>query len=115
MEDTNAGAVLGAVHETENALRARERELDIRELKLVAREEMAKRNFSEDCSELVDYTSRESCLKSIDRLDRLIQSEAARRVEKALASKGALPSGAAKIDPDSLSDREYYMMTIKRR
>ncbi len=98
--------------EAEQALDARERELNQRELRLLAGEELLKRGLSRDIAPLIDYTDRDKCLQSLDRLERVISSEAAKLSDRRLG-RYALPGGAAAVDSDSLSDREYYQMTMR--
>ena len=100
-----------SMEEREALLTRREEELDLREMKTLARETLARRGLSADMESILDYTDREKCLSSIDRAERLVRSEAARLLEKRLAAQGVpLPGAGACLDEDALSDREYYAM-----
>ena len=95
----------------EEALRLREKQLNEREMHLLASKELIRRDLSREAEALIDYTDREACLRSVEALDTLIRREAARLVEKRLNGR-ALPGGAASIDYAALSDREYYALTM---
>ena len=101
------------MEQREAMLRQREEELSRRELRVLARQTLAQRGLGPEADAYLDYTDREKCLASIDGVEKLIRSEAARLVEKRLAAQGApLPGKAAVLDEDALSDYEYYTMKL---
>ena len=95
-------------------LSAREAALAARELRLMASEELLKRGLSREVEGLLDYSDREKCLRSLDTAQKLIRQEAARIAEKSIFSR-ALPGSAATLDTDTLSDHEYYALTLGKR
>ena len=73
----------------------REQELNTRELKISAREALSEKNMPNELLDVLNYTSKEDMLKSIEILEKVIRSE----VEKAKgadtpAISGFTPSGA---------------------
>ena len=61
----------------------REQELNTRELKISAREALSEKNMPSELLDVLNYTSKEDMLKSIDILEKVIKTE----VEKATTSK----------------------------
>ena len=100
-------------HDAEAALTRREEVLRVRELRLMAGEELLKRGLSNEIMELLDFSDRDKCLASLNRAQQLIDQEAAKLADRRFAAR-ALPGGAATVDSESLSDREYYAMTLKK-
>ena len=109
MEENNQNNI--DVDSAAEALAAREKEIAARELRLLAGEELLKRGLSREVESLLDYTDREKCLSSLNTVQHLIQQEAVKLSDQRLG-KYALPGGAAAIDSESLSDREYYAITM---
>lgn len=112
MENENRNDVT-VPESAQEALSQREEALKQKELRLMAGEELLKRDLSREIAQLLDYSDREKCLQSLDTVQRLISVEAARLVDKRLGSR-ALPGGGASMDPDALSDREYYALTLHK-
>ncbi|MBR4236384.1 MAG: hypothetical protein IKR85_10050 [Clostridia bacterium] len=96
--------------EAEQALEKREREVEMRELKLLARQTLADRGLSQELSGILDYSDREACLKSVDSVERALRQEVTRQMDKHLAGRGITLPAASDTDEDALSDREYYTL-----
>ena len=94
-------------------LEKREKALGVRELKLFVQEELSRRGLGREALSLVNLTDRDDCVRQLDAAQKLIRDEAARLMEKTLP-RHALPGGAARLDADELSDREYYLLTLGR-
>ena len=96
--------------EAAQALEKRERELEMRELKLFARQTLADRRLSQQLSGILDYSSREACLKSVDSVEQALKEEVTRQVDMRLAGRGITLPAAGDADEDALNDREYYSL-----
>ncbi len=97
-------------------LEAREAELTRRELKAMARAHLAKKGLGEALLPFLDYSGRDQCLSSLDRLTEAFAGELARRVDKRLSAPGkSLPAPHPVPDEDALSDKEYYERKLKKK
>lgn len=88
----------------------REQELNTRELKISARETLSEKNMPSELLDVLNYTSKEDMLKSIDILEKVIKSE----VEKATTSKkdvvlsGFKPNGAPDVPKGEQAIRDAF-------
>ena len=92
------------------AIARRERQLDLRELKAMARDKLGKKGLSPDLLPFLDFTDRDACLSSLDRLEAAFTKEVARRVSERLNTPTRLPSARTPVDEDTLTDQEYYAL-----
>ena len=88
----------------------RERQLDLRELKAMARDKLGKKGLSSDLIAFLDFTDRDACLASLDRLEAAFTREVSRRVSERLNTPTRLPAARTPVDEDTLTDQEYYTL-----
>lgn len=95
------------VQTREEALAERERELARRELRAAAQDRLDERKLPRELLDTLDYSSAESCLTSMDSVEKAFRAAVREGITRQLrVSPPALTR--PRPDLDRLSDQEYY-------
>lgn len=98
----------------EKELEIRERELAARELRLAALEKLNEKGLPMGLAALINYEDADKCAASIDAAEELFRAEVKRQVDARLgAGRVTLPAAGVK-DEDAMSDREYYALRMRK-
>lgn len=103
-----------ALAQREAAIEARERTLLERELRALALEKLAERGLPRELADALPYTGEEACMNGLDKVERAFRGAVQTAVD--LRLRGEAPRSGAKrrVDPEALSDADYYRLTDAR-
>jgi len=105
-----------AAQQREQALNAREADIQRRELRAQAIDSLISRDLPRELEAVLDYSSADACNSSIDNVEKVFRAAVQSAVDARLKASGVnLPTPGNKPDYARMTDAEYYAATYNKK